>query len=214
VFPRETLEEQLNRAGYALRRLTVLIAEMLDGMNFLQNRPLGLLLQRTDLQELVLEVLQEVWQPLGGGALSDRTPLQLDLPPGPVKGDWDRARIKKVLVDLLDNAVKFSPNGGEIRVRLAVEALHEGRLGPWAHISVSDSGIGIPLGEQALLFHAFFRASNTPEWHYPGLGLGLVVCREIVELHHGRIWAESAGENLGSTFHVVLRCAPPEDSAA
>jgi two-component system, OmpR family, phosphate regulon sensor histidine kinase PhoR len=109
----------------------------------------------------------------------------------------DRQRIERVVANLLENAVRFSPQGGEVRIRVEAAAGE-------ARLSVADHGIGIPADRQDQVFRRYYRAHHgTPESDYSGLGLGLEVSRAVVEKHGGRMWFESApGE--GSTFHFGL----------
>ncbi len=120
---------------------------------------------------------------------------------GPIPVVADRERIERVIENLLENAVHFSPNGGEVRLR--VEALDG-----LAHVSVADGGIGIPPERQQHIFRRYYRAhAGTPD-DYGGLGLGLEVSRAVVERHGGRMWFESR-PGAGSTFHFGLPL-PPE----
>jgi CheY-like chemotaxis protein len=98
---------------------------------------------------------------------------------------------------VLENAVKYSPNGG--RVEVSIRAHDAGTL-----LSVSDHGIGLPSDALASIFEPFGRASNAQQRQLPGMGLGLFISRQIVEQHGGRIWAESAGEDTGTTVNVWL----------
>jgi two-component system, OmpR family, sensor kinase len=116
-----------------------------------------------------------------------------------ILGDADR--IEQVLANLLDNAAKYSPGGEPISVAAV-------RDGEGVRVSVSDRGIGLPEDAGERLFQPFGRASNAVSQHIPGLGLGLYICRQIIESHGGRIWLESAGEGAGSSFHVWLPAAP------
>jgi signal transduction histidine kinase len=126
----------------------------------------------------------------------------------------DPRRLEQVFTNLLDNAVKYSPNGGTINVRLQAGA-DEGLL-----LSVQDHGIGLPAGAADSIFEPFGRAQNAAESGLPGTGLGLYICRRIVERHGGRMWAESAGEGLGASVFAWLprtsgeALAPPSDSPA
>lgn len=113
----------------------------------------------------------------------------------------DPRRMEQVLSNLIGNAIKYSPEGGAIEV--AIRAEHETHE---ALLSVQDQGIGIPLHEQAQVFGRFARASNAQAYGIRGTGLGLYLCRELVEQHGGRIWLESA-EGRGSTFFVALPLA-------
>jgi PAS domain S-box-containing protein len=121
---------------------------------------------------------------------------------GPVPVRADRERIARVLANLLENAVRFSPDGGEVRIR--VEA-----AGGEARVSVADHGIGIPAERQDLVFRRYYRAHAGTEQDYGGLGLGLEVSRAVVERHGGRMWFESAA-GAGSTFHFGLPLSPEE----
>ncbi|OGO03813.1 MAG: hypothetical protein A2Y60_00900 [Chloroflexi bacterium RBG_13_54_9] len=102
--------------------------------------------------------------------------------------------------NLLENAVKYSPNGGEIRVSARVEGDH-------ILISVSDQGFGISPHEQAKLFEPFWRLEEHRQSGIRGAGLGLLVCRRLVEAHGGRIWVESE-PGKGSTFFFTLPLSP------
>jgi PAS domain S-box-containing protein len=113
----------------------------------------------------------------------------------------DAGRIEQVLANLLSNAIKYSPDGGPIKVTMHQEAgTHEVLL------SVQDHGIGIPVHEQARLFGRFARAENASTQGIGGTGLGLYLCRELVEWHGGRIWFTSI-EGMGTTFFITLPLA-------
>ncbi len=110
----------------------------------------------------------------------------------------DPRRMEQVLSNLIGNAIKYSPEGGSIEVTIGVDdETHE------ALLSVRDHGIGIPQHEQVQVFERFARADNAQAYGINGTGLGLYLCRELVEQHGGRIWLESA-EGQGSTFFVAL----------
>lgn len=117
-------------------------------------------------------------------------------------GWWDSGRLERVIDNLLANAIKYSPNGGAITVRVCREtARADASAGPLAVVSVTDEGIGIPAADLLQLFEQFHRASNAQD--YPGTGLGLWAVRQIVELHGGTISVDSR-EGQGSTFTVRL----------
>ncbi|HKG25529.1 MAG TPA: ATP-binding protein, partial [Thermomicrobiales bacterium] len=117
--------------------------------------------------------------------------------PCPVIADPDR--IEQVLVNLVENGLKYSPTGGTIRVTVEPE-------GEGTRVSVTDEGIGLPPGAAEAIFEPFGRAANAAESGIPGLGLGLYIGRSFVERHGGRIWAESAGETRGTTVSFWLPC--------
>jgi signal transduction histidine kinase len=120
--------------------------------------------------------------------------------PEPVRASVDGRRIEQVVDNLLSNALKFTPPGGIVRVRSE-------RSGGQALLSVRDSGLGIPREEQERVFERFSRASSAVRDQVPGSGLGLAVCRMIVERHGGRIDLESQ-EGLGTTVWVRLPLDP------
>ena len=111
----------------------------------------------------------------------------------------DRERIERVLTCLVDNAVRFSPDGGPIRMRVAAT---EGE----ARVSVADEGVGIPPDRQPQIFERYFRAHAGTPHDYGGLGIGLEMSREVVERQGGRMWFEST-PGAGSTFHFGLPLA-------
>ena len=106
-----------------------------------------------------------------------------------------------VVTNLLDNAVKFSPDGGVVRVRVGAEADD-------VVLAVSDSGVGIPPAKLQQVFDRFYQVDSSMGRRFGGMGIGLALCQAIVQAHGGRIWAESAGEGQGSTFTVALPIEP------
>jgi signal transduction histidine kinase len=127
----------------------------------------------------------------------------------PVWVQGDPQRLEEVVRNLVHNAVKYSPDGGEIRVVLRP-------CGGAVQLSVSDQGIGIAPEQLEQIFEGFFRGSNFGGHDPGGLGLGLHICRDTVQRHGGRIWAESV-EGEGSTFHMELplfRQHPPRPREA
>ncbi|MDD5122731.1 MAG: ATP-binding protein, partial [Dehalococcoidales bacterium] len=109
----------------------------------------------------------------------------------------DERKLKQVLFNLLSNAVKFTPDGGAITVKGNIE-------GEEVIISVSDNGIGIKPADQKKLFQRFFQIHGSTTDKTPGTGLGLVISKQLVEMHEGKIWVESEGEEKGSQFSFSL----------
>ncbi len=122
--------------------------------------------------------------------------LRLECPPSEVVLSADRSAIEQLLVNLLDNALKFTPEGGEVRLHLEEEV-------SLARLVVEDSGIGIPEEEMERIFDRFYQVDGSTTRAYGGQGLGLAICRDIVEWHDGRIWVERAG-GRGTRFVVLL----------
>jgi len=108
----------------------------------------------------------------------------------------DRMRITQVITNLAHNAIKFTPKGGTVSVGAV-------NLGEEIRVSVADTGIGIPPEEREKIFDRFYQVDSTTTRPYRGTGLGLTICKHIVEYHQGRIWAESE-EGKGSTFFFTL----------
>ena len=122
--------------------------------------------------------------------------ITLDLPTSLPTVMADRERIEEVLQNLLDNAIKYSPGKAQIAVTCRA-------MGDEVIVSISDQGMGISLREQAEIFERFQRADNSKSSAIQGAGLGLYICRAIVEAHGGRIWVESTLHS-GSTFSFSL----------
>lgn len=169
-------------------RMAKLVEDLLD-ISRLQAGRLSLELEKFDLSQLVQETRDRM------AVLSQGHEIQVETPEH-LEGIWDRGRLDQVLTNLLSNAIRYSPEGGTVLVRLS----REGKEG--VHLSVKDSGVGIPKDKQALIFERFGRAHGSK---YGGLGLGLTISQGIVEQHGGRIWVESPGvPGQGSTFNVWL----------
>jgi signal transduction histidine kinase len=120
-------------------------------------------------------------------------PITVQVPAEPVQAEVDPLRLEQVLTNLVDNAIKYSPAGGEIVVTLAVPE------GQRVEIRVRDHGLGIPPDHRGQIFDRFYQAHTGQ--HYGGMGLGLYICRQIVELHGGTIHAEFPDD--GGTCLVV-----------
>jgi signal transduction histidine kinase len=193
-------EKALGVVDRAVSRLTALIDDLLD-VTRLQSGQLALRTARLDLPALVRETADEY-----AAQLDPAHALAVDLPAVAVPVDGDAGRLEQVLDNLLGNAVKYSPAGGEIAVALAPDA-------DGATVTVRDRGIGLPAGAAERIFEPFGRAANAAASHLPGMGLGLHISRRIVELHGGRLWAESAGEGQGTTLHLWLPAARAGESA-
>jgi len=112
----------------------------------------------------------------------------------------DSERLQQILLNLLANAVKFTPEGGRVRISVAA---NEG----WAEVVISDTGQGIPAHFMPYVFDPFRQADPSPTRRHGGLGLGLAVVYHLVELHGGTVRAESPGEGLGATFCVKIPLA-------
>ncbi len=159
------------------------------------------------LQNCAERALRAVAEPAQAAAVELRVEIPADLPN--VLGD--ARRVEQVIVNLLSNAIKFSPRGHEVILAARAE-------GDKAHVSIQDSGCGMSPEFLEHLFTKFEHAEPSLTRESQGMGLGLAICRHIVQAHGGRIWAESK-ENAGSTFHFTLPLSispllEPEPAAA
>ena len=178
----------LNAISNQSERLNRLIMSLLD-LSRLQVGQLTIEQQPLDIVRLAGRVVADFEPTLDYHRISSLLPSQ------PIMVAGDELRLEQVLINLLQNAVKYSPSGGEITMSVSQTAA-------MAVISVTDSGIGIPSAALPQLFGQFYRATNiTP--NISGLGLGLYIVKEIVTLHGGTITVRSV-EDYGSTFTVQL----------
>jgi signal transduction histidine kinase len=186
----EVVQTALERINDQTTRLTSLIDELLD-VSSIRNGKVELRKRRCDLREICREVVED--QRLLTGRF-----ILLEMPPDPVELSIDRDRISQVLVNLISNAVKYSPE--EKPVEVCVQHLPEDVL-----VRVCDYGKGIAKNQQKRIFETFYRTPDAQASTKQGLGLGLAISKEIVERHKGQIWCESE-PGKGSTFFVKLPC--------
>ncbi len=205
----QLLERRMNRAGTAderdlravqtineqAQRLNRMISALLN-VSQIEMGQLQLNLAILSLRDLTRRIVEEHRLAL------DKHTVTFIAPDDPVEIMGDEMRLDQVLQNLLNNATKYSPNGGQITVALT----YTNRV---ARVAVIDRGIGIPANELPRLFRRFYRAEHGDGQHFAGMGIGLYVVREVVERHGGCVLVESvAGQ--GSTFTVEL----PRDTAA
>jgi len=146
-----------------------------------------------DMHDLVLEVVNEFKPAIEAKGLE----LRLHITKGSCFVHDDKAKMKNVLVNLIDNSIKYTPNGW-VEIILKKNANHK------VLFAVRDSGLGISKETMPLLFRKFSRAKEVGKTNILGTGLGLYVARKMVEAQKGRIWVESGGEGKGSQFYVEL----------
>jgi signal transduction histidine kinase len=168
--------------------------------------------QSFDLAETIVSALSTV----APTARRKRLSVEAELPPSLPKVLGDRDKVRQVVVNLLGNAVKFTPESGRVEVRAELAPLKRpGTAGPSSEeprgvrIAVTDSGIGIPTEAMARIFEPFFQVDNSSTREYGGTGLGLSIVRSFVHAHGGAVWVESR-PGSGSTFFVTLPLADPD----
>jgi signal transduction histidine kinase len=184
-------ERPINRAGIQRiivesDRLRNMVSELLDAARTDQRRLVG---QRESMD--VVAAAQAVAQ-------RHQTARHATIveAPGAIVGSYDPLRITQLLDNLVENAVKYSPDGGHVTLHLWQDMTG-------VHINVSDHGIGIPPDDLPHLFDRFHRGRNVDDRRFPGMGLGLYICHGIVTEHEGSI-AVTSHPGQGSSFHVTL----------
>jgi signal transduction histidine kinase len=188
----ETLAVMLNQS----ERLGRLVEEVLD-LSRLESGDVPLARDAIDLEPLVSEVVSEIQVV----SADRRVSVDSEVPPGLPPALADRNRVHQVLFNLLDNAVRFTPEGG----RVGISAVrHNGCV----QVRVSDTGVGIPQEHLPRLFERFYRVDSARSRGDGGTGIGLAIARSVIEAHGGRIWAEST-PGRGSVFAFELPVAAP-----
>ena len=153
----------------------------------------------------LVPLVRETQAALAPQAEAKRIALTVDVPDRTVVSA-SPGRMRQVLLNLAGNAVKYTLDGGRVRVTLTIEPAGAGDATPTARVSVADSGIGIPASALPYVFDKFYRVKSQATRDIEGTGLGLAITRSLVEAHGGRIWAESQ-EGQGSTFTFTLPLA-------
>jgi two-component system CheB/CheR fusion protein len=194
------------RAGERIDRAALAQQQLVDDLLDVSRMAAGRL--RLDKREVKLvEVVQEALGTIAGLAESRRIRVVADLSPGVGVVNVDPDRIQQVVWNLVANAVKFTPNGGEVFVSLRREE-------DTVEIEVRDTGVGIPADLLPHVFERFRQGEAGPGRRHGGLGLGLAIARDLVELHGGTILADSAGEGQGASFTVRLPLEQRTDTTA
>lgn len=186
TFPLEKLSAALDIADSQLERFQRLIDELLDVSRISVGR-LKIERERVDLESIVREIVNQFSEDL------NKANCPLELETTSAVGNWDKLRVEQVLINLLANAIKY---GAGKSVKVTIE-----NTGHIARLKVEDHGLGITVDDQKRIFDRFERAASVR--HFPGLGLGLYITKQIVEAHSGGISVESDFGH-GTTFIVEL----------
>ena len=183
----------------ATNKLGARLSELLD-MAKMESLGFKLTLELLDMRPLLQNIASELLPVANEKGQS----LTLDIPPSVPMVKADSQRLEQVLLNLLTNAIKFTGEGGKIQLRLR-------RKSAELVVEVKDNGSGITEEEQARIFTPYYRI-ETDRQRFPGLGLGLALSKQLVELHKGRMWVESA-LGKGSTFAFSLPVGEEKESA-
>jgi two-component system, OmpR family, phosphate regulon sensor histidine kinase PhoR len=192
-LPAQTEDDLLEMIAEQSNRLANLVEEILVAGQ-LDSGSLHVVADTFDPEELVRGVVTAARSRVGAET------IEVVMPPVVPNVHGDGERTRQVLLNLLDNAIKYSPSGGRIEVGLAA-------VGDRLRFSVQDEGLGIPAGEQERIFDKFYRLDPDQRRGIGGTGLGLYICRELVRSMHGRIWVESE-PGKGTTFAFELPAEP------
>lgn len=179
-----------------VRRLSLRIEELVELSRLEKDVVPQLVTDSVHLAKLLHGVVETMLPRLEESGLVCSLNLSGELPPIVASAE----HLERAFLNLLDNAAKFTPAGGTIRVS-AEHSVHEGRGG--VLVRVSDTGVGIPAGEQVRIFDRFYQVDPSARRRYGGMGLGLALVRSIVEAHRGAVWVSSE-PGRGSTFFVWL----------
>jgi PAS domain S-box-containing protein len=193
-LPAQTQDDLLEMIAEQSNRLAGLVEEILVAGQ-LDSGSLSVVADTFDPEELVRGVVT-----VAHSRVAEERDIEVTVPPGVPKVHGDGERTRQVLLNLIDNAIKYSPSGGQIDVRLTP-------VGDHLRFSVHDRGLGIPIGEQERIFDKFYRLDPDQRRGIGGTGLGLYICRELVRSMHGRIWVDSE-PGKGTTFAFELPAEP------
>jgi signal transduction histidine kinase len=193
-LPAQTQDDLLEMIAEQSNRLANLVEEILVAGQ-LDSGSLRIVADTFDPEELARGVVTVARSRVG-----EETTIEIVAPSVVPKVHGDSERTRQVLLNLLDNAIKYSPSGGRIEVELTAVA-------DQLRFSVHDEGLGIPVGEQERVFDKFYRLDPDQRRGIGGTGLGLYICRELVRSMHGRIWVESE-PGKGTTFAFELPAEP------
>jgi signal transduction histidine kinase len=187
--PGEETFQQIHREAVRLARLV----DDLQELSRVESGAYELTLRPVILNDALQTVSKRFRLALENKRLNLTLSLPADLPP--LLADEDR--LIQILTNLLGNAVQYTPEGGTITISSC-------RVNGQVQVSVKDSGIGIPPEHLPHVFDRFYRVDKSRSRQQGGSGIGLTIARHLVEAHGGRIWAESAGNGQGSTFHFTI----------
>ncbi len=196
-------QEEVRRGGETIARNVRSLAQLVDDLLDLSGMVSGKI--RLDAEETDIgEIVEAALETLQSTADAKGVRLRKSLPSSSCLVFGDPHRLQQVIWNMLSNAIKFTPRGGSITATLAPAEEN------W-EVRIEDTGIGLAPELLPIVFDPFKQSQSPSRREYPGLGLGLAIAKQIVELHGGRIWAASPGEGQGATFFVVLpRVAPRE----
>ena len=196
--PREKLRTHFDRIHISAHRLMLLLNDLLDTSKF-EAKQMQLNLQSHDLCQLTRDALTE----LESLIMIKHLQVNIDVADCPTEAEVDAFRFGQVIRNILSNAIKFTPSGTYIKIRFKATQLSiHNQYMPALQIEICDSGLGIPNDELDSIFDKFVQSSKT-KTNAGGTGLGLALCRNIIEAHKGKISARN-NPSIGCTFVIIL----------
>lgn len=207
--PPEVAQRMLKQMAQEIDALIQLVDELHE-LSKIESGRVALKLASTPLEQVVTRAIERIRPQAERKSMQIHSSLPAQLPP--VLVDMDR--IGQVFLNLLHNAIKFTPEGGHVQLQADLLTI-EGPTscaqknvpalpaGDWVLVSITDTGIGIPIQDLPRIFERFYKVDRARTRHSPGTGLGLAIAKHLVEGHGGKIWATSE-EGAGSTFFLTL----------
>ncbi|MFH1459556.1 MAG: ATP-binding protein [Candidatus Omnitrophota bacterium] len=195
----EVQSEKLDKINKHSDELIKLVNDLLD-IARIESGKIGMSIKHASLTEIIRSIADLFFPQTDEKHIA----LKLEMPPEPIKVWMDPSQISRVFINLIGNAMKFTPENGSITIK--VKPLQD-----YINIAITDSGIGISEEDLPRLFDEFYRVDNAINAEKKGTGLGLPLVKKIIEAHKGKIWATSE-VGKGTTFHFTLSLHEVEDS--
>ncbi|MCP4420913.1 MAG: hybrid sensor histidine kinase/response regulator [Chloroflexi bacterium] len=192
----EKQEQLIEKVNFSLERMQALIVD-LDDISRMETGNIQIKFVPLDLQKLIMKIVDSLDHDLEMAKHTIVLQFSDDLPLVLADGE----RMIQILINLVGNAIKYTPDGGEITI--SAECSTSGQM---VQVTIQDTGLGIDSEEQAHIFDRFFRSGDSDVRSRPGTGLGLYITKSLIEKHNGRIWFES-NYGKGTVFHFTLPSA-------
>ena len=205
TFLREIIDEEFREPIETIIRNATRLKEIIENLTDVDNYEAGVARVRQN-SISVSDIVKEVVSSFQDMAASKNITLQAQIPDEDLQVEADGNKITVAISNLVRNAITFTNEGGQVLVTVELVTGH-------VQVSVKDNGIGIPAADLSHIFERFFQVESHLTRRHTGMGLGLSVAKTMVELHGGRIWAESV-EGKGSIFSFLLPLRPPKTKPA
>ena len=195
----EKIEKPLKNVSLSNERLIKLVNDLLN-ISRIEAERMEIKMENLQIEDIIASVVEELKNIVKEKGLY----LKFEKPKTALpKILIDEDKMRQVILNLIDNAIKYTSNGG-ITIKLEIPALPAGRENLKLEIAVSDTGEGMTREEISKVFRSFTRGSAGRKLSAEGAGLGLYIAKKFIEMHNGKIWAESKGRGKGSVFYIKL----------